>query len=189
MNRTRGPQPGVARSTHHRRQRNPARSGGKSHSGTSARSGEGPTTAHTNHTHTHTSSKPQPAPATQPHTHTHTSTHTEDTPTPTPPRTHDTHTSTDTTRARTAPQTHTPAANHSQGRWGHAHKQHGQQKPKAPPTTTTPPGRDGKPTTENHTAKRGVGREGRTGDAGEGPNLRGLGAPPVTVSAPPEDTQ
>ena len=30
---------------------------------------------------------------------------------------------------------------------------------------------------------------GPTGDAGEGPNLRGLGPPPVTVSAPPEHTQ
>ena len=144
------------RSTHHRRQRNPARSGGKSHSGTSARSGEGLTTAHTNHTHTHTGSKPQPAPATHAHTHTHTPTHTEDTPTPTPPRTHDTHTNTDTTRARTEPQTQTPAANHNQGRWGHAHKQHDPEKQKAPPTTTTPPGRDGKPTTANHTERRGA---------------------------------
>ena len=79
--------------------------------------------------------------------------------------------------------------NHNQGRWGHAHKQHGQEEQKAPPTTTTPPGRDGKPTTANHTAKRGVGQKGPTGDAGEGPNLRGLGAFRVTVSAPPEHTQ
>ena len=28
-----------------------------------------------------------------------------------------------------------------------------------------------------------------TGDAGEGPSLRGLGTPPVAVSAPPEHTQ
>ena len=30
---------------------------------------------------------------------------------------------------------------------------------------------------------------GPTGNAGEGPNLRGLGAPPVTVLAPPQHTQ
>ena len=74
--------------------------------------------------------------------------------------------------------THTPAANHNQGEWGQAHKQHGQEKRKAPPTTTTPPGRDGKPTTADHTAKRGAGRKGPTGDTGEGPNLRGLAPPP-----------
>ena len=58
-----------------------------------------------------------------------------------------------------------------------------------PPTTTTPPRRDRTPTTANRTAKRGAGRKGPTWGAGEGPNLRGLGAPPVTVSAPPEHTQ
>ena len=121
--------------------------------------------------------------------------HTSHNPTNTPPP-HTTHHKprtthhTDTTRARTAPQTHTPLANHNQRRRRHAHKQHGQeQRNPPPPTTTTPPRRDGTPTTANRTAKWGAGRKGPTGDAGEGPNLRGLGAPPVTVSAPPEHTQ
>ena len=42
--RTRGPEPAVARNTHHHRQHNPARRGGETHAGTSVRSGEGPPT-------------------------------------------------------------------------------------------------------------------------------------------------
>ena len=49
-----GPQPGVAGTAHHHRQRNPARSGGAYYTGTSSRSGEGPTTPHTSHNPTNT---------------------------------------------------------------------------------------------------------------------------------------
>ena len=161
--------------TDHRRKRTPAN--------------EGPATAHTDHTHTHTSSKPQPAPTTHPHKHTHT--HQNARKALPHPRRHErtTHTPTQTTQAH-APRrnTHTDG-DHNQGRWGHAHKQHGQEKRKTPPTTTTLPGRDGKPTTANHTAKWGAGRKRPTEEAGEGPNLRGLGPPSVTVSAPPEHTE
>ena len=81
---TRRSQPGVARNTHHHRQQNPARSGGETHSGTSARSREEPPSTHTSHTHTCTTSKPQPGKPTATrhtrtnthgrHTHTHTTT-------------------------------------------------------------------------------------------------------------------
>ena len=125
--------------------------------------------------------RPHHTPATTPPTHHRRTPHTTN---------HTRHTNTDTRRARTAPQTHIPTANHNQRRRRHAHKQHGQEQRKNPPTTTTtPPRRDGKPTTASHTAKSGAGRKGPTGDAGEGPNLRGLGPPRVTVSAPPEHTQ
>ena len=40
-----------------------------------------------------------------------------------------------------------------------------------------------------HSGRGRSGRNGPTGDAGKGPSLSGLGAPPVTVSAPPEHTQ
>ena len=40
-----------------------------------------------------------------------------------------------------------------------------------------------------HSGRGGSERREPTGDAGEGPSLRGLAPPPVTVSAPPEHTQ
>ena len=40
-----------------------------------------------------------------------------------------------------------------------------------------------------HSGRGGTGRKEPTGDAGEGPSLRGWEPPPVTVSAPPEHTQ
>ena len=107
----------MARSTHHHRQQNLARSDGESHSGHSARSGEGPTTADTSHVHTNTSSKPQPRKARTsnqrpPTHHTHTRTHTNTrgkhtrTTTNTDTRTHKTHTSTGTMHTRRATKTH-----------------------------------------------------------------------------------
>ena len=138
-NRTHGPRPGVARdhppppaadpsqewpgtatkkseqewrgTSHHHKRRTPARGGGEPHLGPSARSGKGPTTAHTNHTHTNTSRKPQPRetgagnkrpPKYHAHTHKQTSArgrHTHTAPPPTQiPQTHKTHKSTTTTR-------------------------------------------------------------------------------------------
>ena len=84
-----------------------------------------------------------------------------------------------------------PAANHNQGRRGHAHKQLGQEwRGAAPPPPPPGPTQERRETHHNKPhSERGAGRKGPTGNAGEGPNLRGLGAPPVTVSAPPEHTQ
>ena len=93
--RTQGPQPGVARNTHHHRQRNPARRGGETHAGTSARSGKGPPT-HQPHPHQQETPAASPSRGNKPpHAATHVPTHTEDTPTPRPPpQTQSAHTST-----------------------------------------------------------------------------------------------
>ena len=89
--RTRGPQPGVARNTHHHRQRNPVRSGRKTHSRSSA----------TSNTHTYTSSKPQPGKRTATR-HTRTNTHGRHT-----------HTHTNSTNAQRTHQ-HAPRHKHTQ---------------------------------------------------------------------------
>ena len=117
--RIRGPQPGVARNTHHHRQRNPARSGGESHTETSARSGEGPTTAHTSHTPTNTPHHTKPH-ATHTHTHTHARgrhAHTRTTANTDPTNTHHKHQHTH--------HRHTPR---------HKHTQHGKPPPAKTPT-------------------------------------------------------
>ena len=68
--------------------------------------------------------------------------------------------------------------------------QQGVKRSRPPNTTTAPqPGVAEDPPPHQTQREGGTGRKGPTGDAGEGPNLRGLGAPEVTVSAPPEHTQ
>ena len=162
----------------------PARSGGGPHPGPSARRGEGTPTQNPQpkaRDHAQQTGGPQPGAAKA-----------HPPPTPEDPsqewRGATTETRTHSQGGRGTTRCHRRRST-TRGGYGHAHKQHGQEKRKAPPTTTTPPARDGKPTTTNHTAKRGVGQKGPTGEAGEGPNFRGLGAPPVTVSAAPEHTQ
>ena len=60
-----------------------------------------------------------------------------------------------------------------------------------PPITTTAPqpGEAENPPPQPTQRKGRAGRRGPTGNPGKGLNLRGLGAPPVTVSAPPEHNQ
>ena len=99
--RTRGPQPGVATNTHHHRQQKAARSGGETHAGTSAKSGEGPPT-HQPHPHPHLHQQQAPARETNRHTPPHTREHTRKT----HPHPHHRHKHTTHTPARAAPQTH-----------------------------------------------------------------------------------
>ena len=122
----------------------------------------------------HTTHQPQP------HRHTTAAHHT-------PQTTH--HTPTQTPRAHAPRHKHTHQRRTTTRGGGDTHTSNRARNSGNPPPPTTPPRRDGTPTTANRTAKWGAGRKGPTGDAGEGPNLRGLGAPPVTVSAPPEHTQ
>ena len=148
-NRTRGPQPGVARNTHHHRQRNPARSGGKTHSGTSARSGQGPCTTHTSHTHTYTSRKPQPGkPTATRHTRTNT---------------HGRHTHTHTTTTNTQ-RTHQHAPRHK-------HTQHGK-----PPTQ--PRGNGHHRSRQNPARSGGEPHPGPSARNGEGPPTTNTSGPP-----------
>ena len=72
-----------------------------------------------------------------------------------------------------------PAANHNQGRRGHAHKQLGQEWRGAAPPTPPPQRTQERWETHHHKphSETGAGRKGPTGDAGEGSNLR-VWAPP-----------
>ena len=64
------------------------------------------------------------------------------------------------------------------------------EEPPPPPTTAAPQlGVVEKPPPQSKQQEGRAERKGPTGDAGERPNLRGLGAPPVTVWAPPEHKQ
>ena len=156
-NRTQGPQPGVARNTHNNRQQNPARTGGEWHSGPFARSGEGPTTAHTSHTQTYTSSKPPPRkPAATHHTCTHTHTHTN---------THGRHTRTNITTTNT---THTHQHRHYTHAPRQKHTQHG-----VPPTQPDGNG--------HRRGRRTLARSGR--EPHPGPSARSGEGPPTTTTS------
>ena len=128
----------------------PARSGGEPHTTTGSETQPGVAGSSTQEPLPGVArGQPHHTPATTRPTHHRRTPHT---------RNHTPHTNTDTTRARTAPQTHTPTANHNQRGRRHTNKQHGQEQ-RTPPPPAPPPhlGETGNPPSQ--TTQRNGGRD------------------------------